>query len=106
MYEYNAAVEKITDGDTVHLLIDLGLSIFARETCRLYRINAPEMSTPEGKLSRDNLVRLAPVGSQVLVHTIKDRDDKYGRLLARIWHKGICINDQQVTDGHAVYKDY
>lgn len=106
MYEYNATVEKITDGDTVHLLIDLGMSIFTREACRLHRINAPEMGTPEGKPSRDNLAKLIPIGTSVLVHTIKDRNDKYGRLLARIWHKGVCINDQQVTDGHAVYKDY
>ena len=45
MYEYNAQVLRVVDGDTVDVLIDCGFSTFRKERVRLYGINAPESRT-------------------------------------------------------------
>lgn len=133
-YLYDAKVLKVHDGDTLHLEVDLnrhvpvldadlGFSTYIRsrklllhEDFRLYGINAPELSTPEGKLAleyfdsmlrgdNDTYVALA-------IETIKQGDhekqEKYGRWLARLWRKGESIkpedsiNQKMVDSGHAV----
>ena len=45
MYEYNAEVLRVVDGDTVDVLIDVGFSTFKKERVRLYGINTPECRT-------------------------------------------------------------
>ena len=45
MYEYNAIVERVVDGDTVDLRIDLGFSVWISERCRLIGIDTPEPRT-------------------------------------------------------------
>lgn len=42
MYEYQAIILQIVDGDTVRLDVDFGFSIRQKMTLRLYGINAPE----------------------------------------------------------------
>jgi len=46
---YPATVVSIHDGDTITLAIDLGFDITATERCRVFGINAPELSTQAGK---------------------------------------------------------
>ncbi len=56
MYQYHAIIQKVVDGDTLEIDIDLGLSIWVRsEKVRLYGINTPEVfgvkkGTPEWEL--------------------------------------------------------
>ena len=45
MYEYNAQVLRVVDGDTVDVLIDCGFSTFRKERVRLYGIDAYESRT-------------------------------------------------------------
>jgi micrococcal nuclease len=45
MYEYNAKVLRVVDGDTVDVLIDVGFSTFKKERVRLHGINTPECRT-------------------------------------------------------------
>ena len=45
MYEYNAKLDRIIDGDTVDALIDLGFDIWIKKRIRLYGIDAPETRT-------------------------------------------------------------
>lgn len=107
LYEYNAVVLRIVDGDTVHLQIDLGLDSFRNIKCRLAGINAPEMETQEGKDARTYLMDVLP--EEVIVHTVKDHTEKYGRYLVWIWpisekvfDKATSFNYQMVDTGHAV----
>jgi micrococcal nuclease len=83
-YLYKATVTKVIDGDTVDLLVDLGLHIRTGIRTRLLGINAPELSTEEGRLARDALRRVLPVGLALIVRTYKDPGDKYGRWLAQL----------------------
>jgi endonuclease YncB( thermonuclease family) len=44
-------VTRFVDGDTIHCGVDLGMDVATQQTLRFYGINAPEMSTAEGKVS-------------------------------------------------------
>ena len=114
MYEYKATVIDIHDGDTIHADVDLGCDIHTRLTLRFMGINAPELSTPAGSVSRDWLVNELKDGNLV-IRTVKDRREKYGRYLAWLWHQSEgsfingafvtllpSINDRMVASGQAV----
>ncbi len=114
LYTYHAEITAVYDGDTCTADIDLGLKTWIRgEKLRLSRINAPEVraETKEAGLrSRDFLRRLL-LGNNVLLHTEKDRQEKYGRYLAEIWLEQpdgsfLNINDELVKQGFAVYQEY
>jgi endonuclease YncB( thermonuclease family) len=96
MYTYKAKVNKVVDGDTVNLTIDLGFRMTMTANCRLAGINAPEMSTKEGSISKLFLSNLIPVGSDVTIESAKL--DKYGRPVVRIGD----INDRMISEGMAV----
>lgn len=114
LYKYKALIVSVYDGDTVTADIDLGFRTAIREEkLRLNRINAPEIvgpSKPEGTLSRDFLRGLV-LNKEVLLKTIKDKQEKYGRYLAEIFIENeqgelVNINDLMVKEGHAAYKSY
>lgn len=114
LYTYKAFVSSVYDGDTCTVEIDLGLHTWVKdESIRLHRINAPEVKGEErnaGLVSRDFLRNLI-LNKEIILKTIKDKKEKYGRYLGEIWlqdesGKMICINDLMVSSGNAIYKDY
>jgi micrococcal nuclease len=108
MYEYQATIRSIYDGDTCRADIDLGFGIWtANQQLRLIGIDAPEMGKPGGKEARDYLRELMPVGTTVLLRTHKDEAEKYGRWLAEIYliTDGLYVNAHMITSGHAVPYD-
>ncbi|MBI5775139.1 MAG: thermonuclease family protein [Verrucomicrobia bacterium] len=114
LFQYRARVTAVYDGDTCTADIDLGLGIWVRgEKLRLHRINAPELRGADemkGKAARDHLKTLIE-GKEVLLQTIKDRREKYGRYLAEVWLEKpdaapLNVNDALVAAGHAQYHDY
>ena len=88
---YGATVLKVIDGDTVELMVDLGFDIHHKMRVRLYGINTPESRTKD--LTEKELGLKAKSFTQdwltshkwVFVNTIPDKNDKYGRILARIY---------------------
>lgn len=56
MYNYQAAIVSVTDGDTVRFLIDMGMYVRTEHPIRLKDVFAPELSTPEGKVARDKVI--------------------------------------------------
>lgn len=114
LFQYRALVTAVYDGDTCTADIDLGLGIWVRgEKLRLHRINTPELTgtdKPAGIRARDHLKSLVE-GKSVLLQTIKDRREKYGRYLAEIWLEQavgapLNVNDALVAAGHARHQDY
>lgn len=109
MYEYRALITRVVDGDTVHLDLDLGLHTWLKDwPYRLGRINAPELSTPEGQLAKVGLVDyLGPLPLAVVVRTKRDKADPYKRYIIDIeLPGGVNLNDWLVSNGYAVYKAY
>lgn len=82
LYHYRALVVRVIDGDTIVVDMDLGLRIWARnQHIRFYQVNAPEGRTPEGKQARAWLTEQLPAGTEILLRTIRDEAEKYGRWL-------------------------
>lgn len=113
LYHYNAVVTDVYDGDTCTVDIDLGLNAWIRgEKIRLHRINTPEIvgkTKSDGIKSRDHLRKLV-LGKEIIIQTIKDRKEKYGRYLGEIWITGknglqININDEMVKAKMAIYME-
>lgn len=107
MYEYRCILEKIVDGDTIDVTIDLGFHIFIHnERIRLYGINTPELRSKfpdERQKARDAMSRLTELlPKEFVIRTILDKRGKYGRVLGTLIVENVNINEQLVTEGHAV----
>lgn len=102
-YIRNATINRVVDGDTVDLQVDLGCDIRLDMRCRLDGINAPEKNTAAGKASKAWVEKTLPVGSDVVVQTVKDKKEKYGRYLAVVFlpDESVSINDQMIAQGLA-----
>lgn len=113
VFEYQAKVVRVVDGDTVevdiHKDVGFGLHLDIRKTVRLLGINAPESVGPtakDGIASKALLSAILTPGTEVLMRTEKpDPKDKYGRFLAVIWHDGLNLNEHMVVAGAAVSYD-
>jgi len=112
MYEYNARVVKVYDGDTITAKVDLGFKVSFEEKFRLAGINTPEIRGEEreaGLVSRDRLRELI-LDKDVIITTYKDKKGKYGRYIGDIKlvtdNDVIFVNDWLVDEGLAEYKEY
>ena len=106
MYEYIAVVRSVHDGDTFRADVDLGFGVWtSNQAFRLYGIQAWELGDPRGKPARDELRKLIPVGSEILIKTRKDAREKYGRMLATVLAPVGDVADELVAGGHGVYWD-
>ena len=110
MYEYNATIRRVVDGDTVDVTLDLGFNILYNSRIRLLGIDAPESRTRDleekvrGLAAKDRVKELCLVGSTVLLRTTKDGRGKYGRILGEIFVEGVehSVNKLLIAEGHAV----
>lgn len=88
MFSYKAKLIEVIDGDTVDLQIDLGFSVCISERFRLYGMDAPEIKTEAGKVTKAWL-QATLFGKELFVQTIKAKRgakvDKYGRFLAILY---------------------
>ncbi len=105
---YRAVIERVVDGDTVHVLLSLGLDEYAYRMIRLRDINAPELFTgpkgerERGKAAREFLVGLLPVGAKCRITTQRDAAS-LGRYVADIeLEGGRDAATVLVEAGHAV----
>lgn len=100
-------VVKVHDGDTATLDLDLGWFLTNRQPVRFAHINAPELNTPEGKVSAAMLKTLLFPG--VRVELVSAGLDKYGRslgVITRLDKDGLpedkSINQVMLDTGMAV----
>ena len=54
MYQYHAVVNRVVDGDTVDLRIDLGFKVWVEKRCRLLGVDTPETRTRDEREKRLN----------------------------------------------------
>ena len=111
MYTYKAKVNRVIDGDSVVLDIDLGFGTWIHnESVRLVGIDAPESRTRDlvekqfGNLAKERVKEILEPGKQVIIRTYKDKGGKFGRVLAEIITlEEININDLLIEERLAVY---
>lgn len=101
---YDAVIEKVVDGDTVAVSVDLGMDTWKHGTkLRLMGINTPEKNTEAGVAAKTFMESLFKPGQPVRIETIKDDTEKYGRYLAKVYHPTLTtsVNDELVAKGFA-----
>ena len=109
MYEYACTVDRVVDGDTVDVVLDLGFDILYRSRVRLYGIDTPESRTRDldgkarGKLAKKHLQDAIEAGGRVVIQTkLKDSKGKFGRVLGDVVVDGKNINQLMIVDHMAV----
>lgn len=111
LYNYKAKVLDVVDGDTLDVSVDLGFDISTKIRVRLYGVNAPESRTIDlvektAGLASKEFVKswVASCNGDVVITTIKDEKEKYGRLLANVYFASdhaVCLNNELVANGFA-----
>ncbi len=99
MYEYACTVERVVDGDTIDVTLDLGFDILHKCRVRLYGIDTPESRTRDkdekvrGKMAGAFLKEAIEDGEKVVIQTkLKDSKGKYGRVLGDVVVDDVNIN--------------
>ena len=109
MYEYQAIIKRVVDGDTVDIDIDLGFGVVLRdERVRIIGIDTPESRTSDktekvfGLASKERLKQLLGKKS-ILKCKEYDSKGKFGRILGDFTtNDGRMVTDVLVEEGHAV----
>jgi micrococcal nuclease len=101
MYQYKAKFNKVIDGDTINLTIDLGFRMTMTTNCRLAGINAPEKNDVHrwgiSMLHLAKLIKETPGELTIISRSL----DKYGRPIVAVYIGEQLINQQMVSDGMA-----
>ena len=106
MYQYKVKkINRIIDGDTVDLDIDLGFGVTLSHRVRLKDINAAETRTPnaeekvKGLAAKEWLIKELSREGQWVIETTKE--DKYGRILGTLYvfDDSITVNQKMLNEG-------
>ena len=111
MYTYKARVNRIIDGDSIVLDIDLGFDTWLNnQSIRLIGVDAPESRTRDlvekqfGNLAKARVTELLEIGSDVIITTYRDTSGKFGRILGEIiTNEEVSINELLIEERLAVY---
>lgn len=99
MYTYYTKIDKVVDGDTCDVFIDLGFSVWHKERIRLAGIDTAEKNTPLGKALKEFLIKNL---EGKLVKLEVSKPDKYGRYLGKVYlNSEESVNDQLIKAGLA-----
>ena len=107
-YLRRARLERVIDGDTVDLIIDLGWDLNIAERCRLLDIDTPEVRGPEredGRRYREFVEQWFEKNSGFWVRSINYKRGKYGRTIAEVYNEDMseCLNvilrDKMLDEG-------
>lgn len=104
MYEYNAKIINIVDGDTFDLDIDLGFHIHIHERIRILDLDTPEKRGKKEKeigLIVTNFAKEKFFGLDVVIHSKQElipKTDSFGRWLVDVIIQSGEYSGQSVTD--------
>ena len=111
MFEYYVKkVNKVVDGDTIDVDIDLGFNISFSSRVRLAGIDTPESRTTDkfekslGIEAKSYLKHEIESAKSVVIKTEKmDSSEKYGRILGWVFLDGatVSLNEKMIADGYA-----
>ena len=109
MYTYFvSSVDRVVDGDTVDVTIDLGFDLTKKERVRLAGIDTPESRTRDleekamGLEAKDHLTGMLESSDKLIVKT--EKDGKYGRMLGWFYKNEdakYSINETMIEQGYA-----
>jgi micrococcal nuclease len=94
-----SSLEKVVDGDTIDVTLDLGFDVCTRQRVRLLGIDTPESRTSDKEEKKYGLLSKMKLKEWCLKAVESDKDDieiqlrcperdsrgKFGRILAEVW---------------------
>ncbi|MYC16958.1 MAG: thermonuclease family protein [Gemmatimonadetes bacterium] len=101
-----ARIERVVDGDTVDVLINLGYGVWKEERVRIVGIDTPECRTRDldekrmGLMAKARVVGMCPAGGEVVLRGTER--GKYGRILADIIVDDISVAETLICERLAV----
>jgi len=111
LHTYLALVEKVVDGDTLLVRIDLGFDVWKTQRIRLRGIDTPASTTPKGKKATAYVTKALAKAQFVVIKTYTV--DMYYRYVADVFYhptlkrketvfaEGKFLNEEIVKKGHA-----
>ncbi len=107
-------INKVVDGDTIDVTIDLGFDLYKKERVRIAGVDTPEKRTrdlEEKALGldatywmKDKLNETIKGDEELIIRTeLKGGTGKYGRLLGWLYvgEDDISLNEKMITEGYA-----
>lgn len=119
MYQYKATINRVVDGDTLWVDVDLGFFLRQAMNLRLKGVNTPEIrgaERPEGLKSKQFVEDTLAQCPAVVIKTYKL--GKFGRYIADVYYlpgsddpdeilsRGLHLNEQLLAKGLAKPVDY
>jgi micrococcal nuclease len=116
MYQYKAKAERVIDGDTIDVTIDLGFKITTHQRIRLAGIDTPEIfsvkkDSDEHRRGIEAMQfveqRLAANSNQMIIETEKVTG-KYGRYIGtiKLSDSATTLNQELLDNGYAERVNY
>ena len=107
-------INKVVDGDTIDVTIDLGFDLYKKERVRIAGVDTPEKRTrdlEEKALGldatywmKDKLTETIKGDEELIIRTeLKGGTGKYGRLLGWLYvgDATVSLNEKMITEGYA-----
>ena len=108
------SIDKVLDGDTIDVTIDLGFDLYKKERVRIAGVDTPEKRTrdlEEKALGidatnwlKEKLTETIKGDEELTIRTeLKGGVGKYGRLLGWLYvgESNLSLNEQMITEGYA-----
>jgi len=115
LHNYVGVVERVVDGDTIEVRIDLGFDVWRIESIRLRGVDTPELGTAPGRRAKKFVARKLEEAPFVGLRTYKT--DKYARYIADVFYhtekasshetfeRGVFLNQELLDEGLASVLD-
>ena len=115
-----SSLEKVVDGDTIDVTLDLGFDVCTRQRVRLLGIDTPESRTSDAEEKKFGLLSKKKLKEWCLKAVESEKDDieielrcperdsrgKFGRILAEVWvsedGQWTNVNKWMCDEGYAV----
>jgi len=115
-----SSLEKVVDGDTIDVTLDLGFDVCTRQRVRLLGIDTPESRTSDAEEKKFGLLSKKKLKEWCLKAVASEDDDieielrcpekdsrgKFGRILAEVWisenGQWTNVNKWMCDEGYAV----
>jgi micrococcal nuclease len=107
-------VEKVIDGDTIDVIIDLGFDLYKKERVRIAGVDTPEKRTTDQEEKalgydathwlEEELAKVIAGADDLIIRTeLVGGFGKYGRLLGWLYvgDAEVSLNEQMIAEGYA-----
>ena len=108
MYTYNVTLDRVVDGDTIDVIVDLGFFIMKKVRVRLLGVDAPETRTKDVEMKKAGIkakefvqVYLSQNPDSIEMKLVSKKLDSFGRALGYIYVNGEDLSEILIKHGHA-----